>query len=86
MILAARSCNSSEDKKIVLFLTLQDLQGESIKEKHKQLFSKQIDLLIVDETHFGARADSFGKILKDTGYNKLDEKGTTAGHYYKGVE
>lgn len=52
-------------EKIVLFLTLQDLQGNDIKDKHKELFSKQIDLLIVDETHFGARAESFGKILKD---------------------
>lgn len=64
----------SQNKKVVLFLTLQDLQGENIKEKHKELFSKQIDLLIVDETHFGARAESFGKILKNAGYNKTDEK------------
>ncbi|WP_193434960.1 hypothetical protein, partial [Streptococcus suis] len=33
-----------EDKKIVLFFTLQDLQGETIKDKHKQLFEEQIDL------------------------------------------
>ncbi|HFI0026366.1 TPA: Eco57I restriction-modification methylase domain-containing protein [Streptococcus suis] len=64
----------SEDKRIVLFLTLQDLQGETIKDKHKQLFEEQIDLLIVDETHFGARAESFGKIIKDAGYDKNDEK------------
>lgn len=64
----------SKDEKIVLFLTLQDLQGDNIKEKHKELFSEQIDLLIVDETHFGARAESFGKILKNAGYNKVDEK------------
>ena len=64
----------SEGDKIVLFLTLQDLQGDNIKEKHKELFLEQIDLLIVDETHFGARAESFGKILKNAGYNKKDEK------------
>lgn len=64
----------SQNKKVVLFLTLQDLQGENIKEKHKSVFSKQIDLLIVDETHFGARAESFGKILKNAGYNLKDEK------------
>lgn len=64
----------SEGKKIVLFLTLQDLQGEEIKDKHRELFEEQIDLLIVDETHFGARAQSFGRILKDVGYNKSDEK------------
>lgn len=62
-----------EGKKVVIFLTLQDLQGDSIKDKHKELFGEQIDLLIVDETHFGARAESFGKILKNAGYDKTDE-------------
>ena len=57
--------NLSKSKKIVLFLTLQDLQGDFIKDKHQQVFGKQIDLLIIDETHFGARADKFGQVLKD---------------------
>lgn len=64
----------SEDKRVVIFLTLQDLQGDNVKDKHKELLGEQIDLLIVDETHFGARAESFGKILKDAGYDKSDEK------------
>jgi len=51
--------------KVVLFITLQDIQGETIKEKHKQLFKEKIDLLVVDETHFGARGESYGKVLKD---------------------
>lgn len=63
-----------EGKNVVIFLTLQDLQGDIIKDKHKELFREQIDLLIVDETHFGARAESFGKILKNAGYDKADEK------------
>lgn len=63
-----------EGKKVVIFLTLQDLQGDTIKDKHKELFKTQIDLLIVDETHFGARAESFGRILKNAGYDKTDEK------------
>ena len=63
-----------EGKKIVIFLTLQDLQGDNIKDKHKGLLREQIDLRIVDETHFGARAESFGKILKNAGYDKADEK------------
>lgn len=57
-------------KKIVAFLTLQDLQGNEIKNKHKELFGETIDLLIVDETHYGARAESYGKILRDTDYVK----------------
>lgn len=63
-----------EGKKTIIFLTLQDLQGDNIKDKHKAVFGEQIDLLIVDETHFGARAESFGKILKNAGYDKADEK------------
>lgn len=57
-------------KKVVVFLTLQDLQGKTIKEKHKELFGRQIDLLIVDETHFGARAEKYGQVLRGTGYDK----------------
>lgn len=52
------------DKRVVLFLTLQDLQGDNIKEKHKEVFDRQIDLLIIDETHFGARGESYGKVLR----------------------
>ena len=59
-------------EKIVLFLTLQDLQGESIKSKHKEIFENQIDLLLIDETHFGARAKEYGKVLKDSGLNKRE--------------
>ena len=62
----------SNDKKIVLFLTLQDLQGDIIKDKHQQVFGQQIDLLIIDETHFGARAEKYGQILKDPVFK--DEK------------
>ena len=52
------------DKRVVLFLTLQDLQGDDIKYKHKEVFDRQIDLLIIDETHFGARGESYGKVLR----------------------
>jgi len=51
-------------KNVVLFLTLQDLQGDTIKDKHQQIFGRKIDLLIIDETHFGARAEKYGQILK----------------------
>lgn len=52
-------------KRAVIFLTLQDLMGDDIKEKHQELFQNNIDLLIVDETHFGARAEEYGKILRN---------------------
>lgn len=50
---------------VVVFLTLQDLQGEELKEKHQEVFSNEIDLLIVDETHFGARAEKYGAVLRE---------------------
>ena len=53
------------NERIVLFLTLQDLQGDEIKTKHKEVFENQIDLLLIDETHFGARATEYGKVLKE---------------------
>ena len=59
-----------KNRRLVIFLTLQDLQGPEIKSKHKELFKNNIDLLIVDETHFGARAEKYGEILKDTTYEK----------------
>ncbi len=51
-------------ERLVVFLTLQDLQGEQLKEKHEEVFGTDIDLLIVDETHFGARAESYGHVLR----------------------
>lgn len=51
-------------KKVAVFLTLQDLQGETIKDKHREIFGREIDLLIVDETHFGARAEKYGRVLR----------------------
>ena len=60
------------NEKIVLFLTLQDLQGDIIKPKHRDIFQSQVDLLLIDETHFGARATEYGKVLK-AGNLKADE-------------
>lgn len=66
----------TENRRLAIFLTLQDLQGTEIKEKHKELFNNQIDLLLIDETHFGARADKYGAVLidgfKDVNDNRED--------------
>lgn len=48
----------------VVFLTLQDLSGNTIKAKHQEIFSRQWDMLLIDETHFGARAEEYGKVLR----------------------
>ncbi|MGN0807525.1 MAG: Eco57I restriction-modification methylase domain-containing protein [Candidatus Coproplasma sp.] len=61
-------------KKVVVFLTLQDLQGEQIKDKHQEVFGQDIDLLLVDETHFGARAEKYGEVLRDAKNYETDVK------------
>lgn len=60
----------STNRKVVVFLTLQDLQGSVIKDKHQEIFGQNIDLLLVDETHFGARAEKYGAVLKPVNYEK----------------
>lgn len=64
-------------KKVVVFLTLQDLQGEEIKERHKELLASTIDLLIVDETHYGARASEYGKVLREAGLTTSQARNET---------
>lgn len=59
-------------EKVALFLSLQDLQGKKIKAKHKEVFERQIDLLIIDETHFGARGSSYGKVLQEQHLSKSE--------------
>ncbi|MBQ7393487.1 MAG: Eco57I restriction-modification methylase domain-containing protein [Lentisphaeria bacterium] len=63
----------ADGKRCVVFLTLQDLQGDDIKEKHKELFGFPIDLLLVDETHFGARGEKYGQVLRGS-VHKLDSE------------
>lgn len=60
--------------RIALFLTLQDLQGDEIKEKHKEVFTSTVDLLLIDETHFGARGNEYGKVLSDIGLSKTEQR------------
>ena len=55
-----------QHKKAVVFVTLQDLQTPRIKKKYKHLFKQKFDLLLVDETHYGARAGKYGEILRNT--------------------
>ena len=50
----------------VVFLTLQDLMGQEIKTKHRSLFESNIDLLLIDESHYGARAEEYGRVLRLT--------------------
>ena len=53
-------------KTLIYFFTLHDLGGsvKDIKEKHKNVFNGEFDLMIVDETHYGSHANTFGKVTK----------------------
>lgn len=55
-----------ENKRVVVYLTLQDLQGDLIKEKHSDLFKQKVDLLLIDETHFGARGIKYGVSIRNS--------------------
>ncbi len=68
------------NEKIVLFLTLQDLQGDKIKSKHKEIFENEFDLLIIDESHFGARATEYSKVLKEGNLSKKEQESELKGY------
>lgn len=67
------------DNRVVVFLTLQDLLGENIKDWHKDLFAlndqEKIDLLIIDETHFAARSEKTGAVLLKKSTAQKEEEG-----------
>lgn len=71
------------NRKIVLFLTLQELNGDDVKKRHQFLFgknTKQIDLLVIDETHFAARAQHYGKVIQsEIGKSELIKQEKEAG-------
>lgn len=56
--------NEYVDKTIIFFFTLHDLGGnvKQMKAKHIGLFDEEFDMLIVDETHYGSHANTFGKV------------------------
>ena len=58
-----------DGKNVAVFLTLQNLSGKdkdnnNIKNKLTEVFATEYDLIIVDETHFGAWAKTYGSSLK----------------------
>ena len=56
-------------KKVVVFCTLQDIEGDEKKAKHAEIykFAKRNSFLIVDETHNGGRGLTFSKKIKQIG-------------------
>lgn len=61
-------------KTIIYFFTLHDLGGsvKELKEKHKGIFDKEFDMMIVDETHYGSHANTFGQAT-GLGKNKIKD-------------
>ena len=62
-------------KKVVLFCTLQDIEGSEKKAKHAEIykFAKHNSSLIVDETHNGGRGITFSKKIKQLDTNDVDD-------------
>ena len=61
-------------KTIIYFFTLHDLGGsvKELKAKHKGLFDKNFDMMIVDETHYGSHANTFGQVT-GLGRKKIED-------------
>ena len=65
--------NSQEYKDknaVVVFLTLQNLTGKdsdgnNIKKKLEKAYNETYDMIIIDDTHYGAWAESYGKPLNN---------------------
>ena len=74
--------------KAVVFLTLQDLMGEEIKRKHREIFEEEIDLLLIDETHYGARAKEYGRVLNlsPSALKRELKEADSADHYEESQE
>ena len=61
----------ADKPRIAIFLTLQNLSGKStdgknIKERLNQIYETEFDLIIIDETHYGAWSDSYGAPIKSS--------------------
>lgn len=69
---------ADECKCVVVFLTLQNLSGkandgEDIKARLAKVMKTKFDLLIVDETHYGAWAEKYGASIKDEDSDTIEE-------------
>lgn len=82
--------DENPDKQFVVFATLQDLAGsrENVKDKHKFLFSSSVDFLVIDESHFGARAKIYSQAIEDSNKSddNLDELGMNDKEFDEAIE
>lgn len=71
--------SENAENRVAVFLTLQNLcgkdsEGKDIKKRLKQIYETEFDLLIVDETHYGAWAHEYGKPIKDADEDVIEEE------------
>ena len=57
-----------------VFMTLQELCGGKRQTKRSELLNIHYDLLLIDETHYGARAKNYGKVLRLSGNEEVNLK------------
>ncbi len=55
----------ANNSKVVAFASYQDVKGDNLKTKHKELFNTDWDLVIIDEFHIGAMTKEALKIHND---------------------
>lgn len=71
----------NKDRHIMLFVSLQDLFGDSekfkttkeAKENHRCFYDFPVDLLIIDECHYGTQSDKFGHLIQERVNPKLSK-------------
>ena len=66
----------NKGKKVVVFCTLQDIEGDEKKARHAEIykFAKSNSFLIVDETHNGGRGFTFSKKIKQLSIDILEKE------------
>ena len=66
----------NDGKKVIVFCTLQDIEGDEKKAKHAEIykFAKANSFLIVDETHNGGRGFTFSKKIKQLDIDDLEKE------------
>lgn len=70
---------TNKGKRVVAFASYQDLLGgkdedNDIKDRHRELFATDWDLVIIDEFHYGAGTQKAREMISDEAQNKAEAK------------
>lgn len=85
--LHTKSCSNNiidikrqEGKTVIVFTTLQDLSGlkkednRYIKDRHDYIFNNQVDMIVIDESHYGTHSKTYGKATGLSYMNRNEEE------------